>query len=210
MSVALFVLTCRSITTDVSLPFFPRPLYQAPKIALRALFTPSERAHPFRTLVSPRFRGIFAAEILRITYRTLVFEPLDTFLSRDGGLTLNNLSPDVRAALNFALLVVLYAGSTLLLCPLDVAKTRLSVLYPDVQSETESQETVNEPASTKTGVLVLVDDAEEEDDSSKQTAGKEDDEPLEDAILAISSKSYPPSSEGLPLRPYRYAYFMNY
>ena len=116
-------------------------LDQAYKTTFRALSlcTSSERAYPIRTLAPPRFRGISATEILRITFRTLVFEPLDNFLSQEGELTLNDLPPNVLAALNFTLTIVLYAGTTLLLLPLDVAKARLAVLYPDVEDEDESE-----------------------------------------------------------------------
>ncbi|KAI5116135.1 hypothetical protein M0805_003235 [Coniferiporia weirii] len=98
---ALFVFVNRAITTRHALPFRTHPLR-----ALRALFTPAERARPWAVLASPQLRGALLAHLLRALYIALVERPL----------------------------VKLIVLSILLIAPLEVAAARLCVVYPAQES----------------------------------------------------------------------------
>lgn len=74
--VAFFVLTCRVITADVSLPFYSRPLRNAFKSAVNALITPSEPAYFLKLLASPHIRGVVVCELLRDFILQLVYQPI--------------------------------------------------------------------------------------------------------------------------------------
>lgn len=187
---AFFVLTCRAITTDAALPFYSRPLRDAYKNALNALFAPSELAHPLKALTSHRIRGVVLCEVLRGLYIFLVYQPLYIRLGAlDPG-----LHPDsnpsqraliVRGVIYVALFFILLGVSSAILCPLDVVKARLSALYPD---EVDSIA----PLAGKEGVLILLtEDEGEEREEGKNMSEREEDEPLVDAAALESTAKEP-------------------
>lgn len=57
-------------------PIFSRPLRNAFKSAVNALFTPSELARPLKFLTSPLIRGVVVCEIFREFILQLVYQPL--------------------------------------------------------------------------------------------------------------------------------------
>lgn len=86
---ALFVLTCRAITTDAFLPSYTRPFRDAYKNVLNALLAPSELAWPFKTLAPPACLASSYAKFYHGLYLVLVHQPLYTCLGA--------LNPDIQS-----------------------------------------------------------------------------------------------------------------
>lgn len=183
MKVTFLVLTCRAITTDVLLPFYSQPLRDVSTKALRALFTPTERAHPFKSLVSPRMRGVVLCELLHSLYVPLVFQPLLSDMYSGGGFLLRFIPASAPLVINISVdllqYVILYGLTAAILCPLDVVKTRLSVLHPDVVDDEPYGDSSLEPVENE-GRFIQLDDG----DAEEKVDEKEGDEPPEAASLA--------------------------
>lgn len=127
---ALFVLTCRAITTDAFLPSCTRPFRDAYRNVLNALLAPSELAWPFKTLASPRMLGVVLCEVFsralpraRSPTAIYVSQRIESRYPVASHLILHRVAYP-------ALYVTLLGASSATLCSLDVVHVRLSALSP--------------------------------------------------------------------------------
>lgn len=109
-----------SITTPYRLPWFSG-IY-----SLRVLLTPAERRRPWILFLTP---GLLVSEVLQIIYVTLVLGPLRSLLfprqltGQPGEtFTFEKFTP-ARLSLYIGLMFI----STVIICPLEVVSTRLSI-----------------------------------------------------------------------------------
>ncbi|KAL5485429.1 hypothetical protein ACEPAI_8071 [Sanghuangporus weigelae] len=108
-SLPVTVITNRAITTPYKLPWLNAPY------SLRILLTASERRRPWLLYLTP---GLMVSEVLRVLYIILIMDPLRLLLlPTDAKLLLARLS----AYLGLAFV------STIIICPLEVISTRLSI-----------------------------------------------------------------------------------
>jgi len=119
ISLPITVITNRSITTPHKLPWFN------PIRSLRVLLTPSERRRPWIVYFTP---GLFAAEVLHIVYTTLILHGvrllvLPSLADLEPGQDL----PKGFTAGRFGIYAVIVMFSTVILTPLEVMTTRLSI-----------------------------------------------------------------------------------
>lgn len=151
--------------------------------ALRALFTPYERAHPLKSLVSPRMRGVVLCELLRSLYAPLVFQPLRSNMDAGDSFLLRLIPASTPLAISVSVdllqYAILYGLTAAILCPLDVVKIRLSALHPDVIDDELYGDSSLEPVENE-GRLIQLDDG----DAEKKVDEKEGDESLEAASSA--------------------------
>ncbi|KAL5528628.1 hypothetical protein ACEPAF_7764 [Sanghuangporus sanghuang] len=108
-SLPVTVITNRAITTPYKLPWLNAAY------SLRILLTASERRRPWLLYLTP---GLMVSEVLRVLYIILIMDPLRLLLfPMDAKLSFARLS----AYLGLAFV------STIIICPLEVVSTRLSM-----------------------------------------------------------------------------------
>lgn len=159
-SLITFILLCSAVTTRTPLPFFPHPVplrhisHNPLNAILRALVTPAELAHPLKMLPRTLLPLLFTA-LLENTYSAFVWQPLMLRVLHDHRLsdtvsairTYRKIYNDQewisvkttvpawrKAVIDPAFISGIVLG-TLVLAPLDVVLTRLSVVHP-AQEET--------------------------------------------------------------------------
>ena len=106
----------RSVTTPYKLPWFNAPY------SLRLLLTPAERRRPWLLYLTP---GLLASEALRSIYVILMMDPVRVLISpskSDGSDDASHLT-----LARICGLFVLAFVSTIIICPLEVMSTRLSI-----------------------------------------------------------------------------------
>ncbi|GJJ06305.1 hypothetical protein Clacol_000496 [Clathrus columnatus] len=139
------ILINRSITTPYLLP------WSNSRYSLRRLFTPTELAKPWILYTTP---GLLGAKLLHLVYVVLVLRTFRTLLLP----SINKLAngtydgetriPSDFTVLRFVTYIIIAALSTVILCPLEVIATRLSLQrnHPTtIPYQAASQEETVEP-----------------------------------------------------------------
>lgn len=160
---------------------FSRPLRNAFKSAVNALFTPSELARPLKFLTSPRIRGVVVCKIREFVLQ-LVYQPLYAGLGAlEHGLHTFSDSSESALIISEAFITVLFVPGRPL-CPMDVFKVRLSVLYP-IEIDASSTN------ARKHGVLILLDEeGTKEEEEGERVTRRVDDKSLKDVEAGMLVK----------------------
>jgi len=117
ISLPVYIITYRSITTPYRLPFL------GPLLSVRVLLTPTERRRPWVLYLTP---GLMAAQIIHIGYAVLVIGSVRRLILPDLPETRIPKAKDFTP-LRIGLFLLLLIMSTAILTPLEVISTRLAI-----------------------------------------------------------------------------------
>ncbi|TDL24319.1 hypothetical protein BD410DRAFT_786434 [Rickenella mellea] len=119
ISLPVIVITNRAITTPRKLPWL-NPIY-----SLRVLLTETERRRPWMLFLTP---GLFASEALHILYIVLILHTTRRFLFPSWSkLRTGDEVPADFTLPRMSIWLAVAMLSTIILCPLEVISTRLSI-----------------------------------------------------------------------------------